>query len=59
MLYKNQILGRNPDTSSQKPRQLFLEPLTVYRIQLLYIVTEKEGKLYRKPYPLPYGLRNP
>ncbi len=27
--------------------------------QLLYTVKEKEGKLDRKPYFLPYGLRNP
>jgi hypothetical protein len=31
------------------------QPLTVPRVQLLYTVKEKE----RKPYPLPYGLRNP
>jgi hypothetical protein len=28
-------------------------------IQLLYTVEEKGGKPDRKPYPLPYGLRNP
>jgi hypothetical protein len=26
---------------------------------LLYTVKEKRGKLVGKPYPLPYGLRNP
>ncbi len=28
-------------------------------VQLLYTVKEKGGKPDRKPYPLPYGLRNP
>jgi hypothetical protein len=35
------------------------QPLTVYAVQLLYTVKEKGGKPERKPYPLPYGLRNP
>jgi hypothetical protein len=35
------------------------QPLTVSRVQFLYIVKEKGGKPDRKPYPLPYGLRNP
>jgi hypothetical protein len=35
------------------------QPLTVYTVQLLYTVKEKGGKPYRRPYPLPYGLRNP
>jgi len=35
------------------------QTLTVSRVQLLYTVKEKEGKPERKPYPLPYGLRNP
>ncbi len=30
-----------------------------YGSQLLYTVKEKGGKPNRKPYPLPYGLRNP
>ncbi len=34
------------------------QPLKVSRVQLLYTVKEKRGKLYRKPYSLPYGLRN-
>ncbi len=36
-----------------------MQPLTFFRVQLLYIVKENEGKPDRKPYPLPYGLRNP
>ncbi len=28
-------------------------------VQLLYTIKEKGGKPDRKPYPLPYGLRNP
>jgi hypothetical protein len=35
------------------------QPLTVSTVQLLYTVKEKGGKPERKPYPLPYGLRNP
>jgi hypothetical protein len=37
------------------------QPLTVstVQLQLLYTVKEKGGKPDRKPYPLPYGLRNP
>jgi hypothetical protein len=35
------------------------QPLTVPTVHLLYTVKEKEGKPDRKPYPLPYGLRNP
>jgi hypothetical protein len=35
------------------------QPLTVSTIQLLYTVKEKGGKPDRKPYPLPFGLRNP
>ncbi len=35
------------------------QPLKVSRAQLLYTVKEKRGKPYRKPYPLPYCLRNP
>jgi hypothetical protein len=31
------------------------QPLTAFTVQLLYTVKEKGGK----PYPLPYGLRNP
>jgi hypothetical protein len=30
-----------------------------FYVQLLYNVKEKGGKLDRKPYLLPYGLRNP
>jgi hypothetical protein len=37
----------------------FTQPLTVFTAQLLYTVKEKGGKPDRKPYPLPYGLRNP
>ncbi len=35
------------------------QPLTVSTVQLLYTVKEKGGKPDRKPYPLPYGLKNP
>ncbi len=35
------------------------QPLTVSTGQLLYTVKEKGGQPDRKPYPLPYGLRNP
>jgi hypothetical protein len=55
-----------PPCNSQSPLQLCLEiffkltqPLTVSRVQLLYTVKEKGGKPDRKPYPLPYDLRNP
>jgi hypothetical protein len=34
------------------------QPLTVSTVQLLYTVKEKGVKPDRKPYPLPYGLRN-
>jgi hypothetical protein len=36
-----------------------MQPLTVSTVQLVYTVKEKGGKLDRKPYPLPVGLRNP
>ncbi len=36
-----------------------MQPLTVFIVQLLYTVKEKVGKPGRKPYPIPYGLRNP
>ncbi len=36
-----------------------MQPLTVSTVQLLYTVKEKGEKPYRKPNPLPYGLRNP
>jgi hypothetical protein len=36
-----------------------MQPLTVSTVQLLYTVKVKGGKPDRKPYPLPYGLRNP
>jgi hypothetical protein len=34
------------------------QPLPVSSVQSLYTVKEKGGKYDRKPYPLPYGLRN-
>jgi hypothetical protein len=34
-----------------------MQPLTVSTVQLLYILN-KGGKPERKPYPLPYDLRN-
>jgi hypothetical protein len=34
------------------------QPLTVSTVLLLYTVKEKGGKPDRKPYPLPFGLRN-
>jgi hypothetical protein len=40
----SRILGRNPDNLLQF---------------LLYTVKEKGRKPDRKPYPIPYGLRNP
>jgi hypothetical protein len=52
---------------SQSPLQLCLEIsissnlrnlFTVSTVHLLYIVKEKGGKPDRKPYPLPFGLRN-
>jgi hypothetical protein len=36
-----------------------MQPLTVSTVHLLYTVKEKGGNPDRKPYPLPYGLRNP
>jgi hypothetical protein len=37
-----------------------MQPLTVSTVQLLlYTKKEKGGNPDRKPYPLPYGLRNP
>jgi hypothetical protein len=35
------------------------QPLIVSTVQLTYTIKEKGGKPDRKPYPLPYGLRNP
>jgi len=35
------------------------QPLTVFIVLLQYTVKEKGEKPDRKPYPLPYGLRNP
>jgi hypothetical protein len=35
------------------------QPLTVFTVQLQYTVKEKGGKTERKPFPLPYGFRNP
>ncbi len=35
------------------------QPLTISPVQLQRTVKEKGGKPDRKPYPLPYGLRNP
>jgi hypothetical protein len=35
------------------------QPLTVSTVQFLYTVKEKRRKPDRKPYPRPYGLRNP
>jgi hypothetical protein len=36
-----------------------MQPFTVSTVQLLHIVKEKGGIADRKPYSLPYGLRNP
>jgi len=33
--------------------------LRISTVRLLYTVKEEGGKPDRKPYPLPYGLRNP
>jgi hypothetical protein len=35
------------------------QPLSVSTVHLLYTLKEKGGKPDRKPFPLPYGLRNP
>jgi hypothetical protein len=35
-----------------------VQPLTVSAVQLLYTEKEKGGKPDRKPYTVPYGLRN-
>ncbi len=49
-------------TSTALPWDFFFfkltQPLTVSTVQLLYTVKEKGGKPDRKPYHLPYGLRN-
>ncbi len=65
------ILGRNPDKIlksfpsyySQSPKQFCLEisissNTATYNIKLRYNVKEKVWKPERKPYPLPYGLRD-
>jgi hypothetical protein len=36
-----------------------MQPLIVSTVQLLYTVKDKGGKPDRKPYPLPYGFKNP
>ncbi len=50
-------------TSTALPWNLYFfkltQPPTVSTVQLLYTVKDKGGKPGRKPYPLPYGLRNP
>ena len=67
---RGRILGRIPDKSinsfppyySQSPLQLCLRfPfLQTHAMQPLTVsVKKKVGKPDRKPYPLPYGLRNP
>jgi hypothetical protein len=53
-----------PPCYSQSPLQLSLEISISSNsrsstVQLLYTAKEKGGKSDRKPYPLPYGLRNP
>jgi hypothetical protein len=52
---------QSPNTAS--PRDFyffkFTQPLIVSTVQLLYTVKEIGGKPDRKPYPLPYGIRNP
>jgi hypothetical protein len=71
--HRGRILGRNPDKSlksfppcyKQSTLQLCLEICISSNsrnlLQFLQFVTVKEkgGKPDRKPYPLPYGLRNP
>jgi hypothetical protein len=39
-------------------RDIIPYSFTVFTVQLLYPVKEKGGDPDRKPYPLPYGLRN-
>jgi hypothetical protein len=50
-------------TSASLPLDIYFfkltQPLTGSTVELLYAVKEKGGKPDRKPYPLPYGLRNP
>ncbi len=62
------VLKSFPPCYSQSPVQICLDffhlfkltqPLTVSTVQLLYTGKEKGGKPDRKPYPLPYGFRNP
>jgi hypothetical protein len=54
------------DTSTALPWEIFIYSKThatsysfYSSVTGLYTVKEKEGKPDRKPYPLPYGLRNP
>ncbi len=69
-----QSLKSSPPYYSQSPLQIYISSnsrnllcvsskssnlVHISTIQLLYTVKEKGGKPYRKPYPLPYGLRNP
>jgi hypothetical protein len=67
-LSRGRILERNPDKSlksfppyySQSPSTaLPFSSNSCNLLQLTVSVKEKEGKPDRKPYPLPYGLRNP
>ncbi len=66
------ILERNPGKSLKEfssllfssfynfaLRFLFLQTHAASYVKLLHIVKKKGGKPDRKPYPLPYGLRNP
>jgi hypothetical protein len=50
-------------TSTALPSDAYLfklkQALTASSVQLMYTVKEKGGKPDRKPFPLPYGLRNP
>jgi hypothetical protein len=40
-------------------RFIFLQSLTVSKVHLMYTDNDKGGKPDRKPYTLPYDLRNP
>jgi hypothetical protein len=59
---KSQQSCSNSWTKSRQKTEfssLLTQPLTVSKDQLLFAVREKGEKPDRKPYPIPYGLRNP
>ncbi len=62
---QGRILGRNPDKSLKSFPPCYLQSSLCtfasysFHSSLQYTVKEKEGQPDRKPFPLPYGLRNP